>query len=239
MSKTIKTTLLLLAAAILFAGCSNSSGGSKSDPEKETSPSAGSEQNPGGSSGTSTMPAFPKASANTTTNAINLSDGVWHIDSKTSMTTTTKMKVSGVEDSQTEKKTLREHIELKVTGNKVEVIKAIEQTDDEPTVDRTEEMKNVYKTKSDAEDPDLASHNESSQGSMSGMTTGITPTSTTIKKNADGSEYLVNIVLNFSLQDILTASDPEVQKMAAMLAGMGITDMIVDSTTDVIYKKQS
>ena len=60
-----------------------------------------------------------------------------------------------------------------------------------------------------------------------------------VKKNADGSEYLVNIVLNFSLQDILTASDPEVQTMAAMLAGMGITDMIVDSTTDVIYKKQS
>lgn len=192
MKKFVKTTLLLLTAAMFLAGCKNNA------PE-ETGPSA-----------------------NIETDAVNLSDGLWFMDSDTTQT------ISYAGQSQTSK--TQSHMEMEISGNDIEIIKAT-YTADGVTKDVTADMKEAYKTARDAETPDTTAP---SSGLPITIDEDAISTETKIYKNEDETEFRITVAVSFKLSDLFGEGLTPEEK--AELSALG--DMAMDSYSEVNYKKQ-
>ena len=238
MKKLAKISVLFLAAALFFAGCSNSSGGSGGSGGSDNSGDSG---KPG--SGSKSDLVMPNSNASNPAKDVNLKDGLWHMDALSKMTTKTTIPNQGTE---TQVQETRDHIEMRISGDDVTIIKATEvvyidgervtKPEDE---DITEEMKKVYTSKAAAEDPENATHTELPDGGNSGfsmpMNTSAIQPETKIYTNQAGTEYKITVDMKFKLSDIL-ASDPSMA--AAMLALLGGMEMDCDAHSDIVYIKK-
>ncbi len=182
MKKVLKIALLLLAASIFFAGCSNSSGGS----------SGGSGGSKGKTNSSSKMPQF------------DLSDGDWDMD----MTSYQKMTQTGVSTPLRETTSV-DHVELTVAGEDVVVTKATRSVDGSTPVDTTNDWNAMLKDAKDAGNISaISSQAESgSSGSgtgftASGMTTQTIEPTITLDPNNSDTYYKVTVELDYSFADL-------------------------------------
>lgn len=191
MKKFLKTTLLLLIAAMFFAGCQK-----EAEPEPTPEP-----------------------------DKIVLTDGIWHMDSTTSQTMTMNSKETTLESKQ--------HIEMEITGDDVEILKATI-TYNGMEHDATEELKEAIKTKADAENADNLETEQ--PGAVSTLTT--TPPNvtaeTSFEKNEDGTEYKITSHISYVYADFVD------EDAAAMMEYLGY-DINAPVTLDsvCIYKRIS
>ncbi len=179
MKKHLKSTILLLAAALFFAGCSSpSSSGSGSDNGSTTS------DNQSGGASTGTVTDNPGTGGSTTTggeatisaNAVELSDGDWIIETEMEMPD---------DEGNTSKFTVQE--EVTIAGNTVTITKAIVREGNREE-DITEETKTQYSRVSD-----LTNVEKQLKSSSEGMGITLTESDYTIKKNANNTKYVVTI----------------------------------------------
>lgn len=230
MKKVLKISILLMAAALFFAGCSNSSGGDSGDSS-------------GGGSGGSNNKTFaaPKTNANIDATEVDLSDGVWHIDSYSKQIMTMPAAMAAMGGSTSNEPQVSEmlmHIEMTVNGDDVEVTKATQTVKSNGQVveeDITNEMKQAYKDKATAEDPSNsgASDSELAQMGITVDASKINP-QVTCKKDSNNTEFFATVDVNFKLGDVITI-DPSNPNSALF---MMMADMTMKQHTDVLYKKQ-
>ena len=179
MKKHLKSTILLLTAALFFAGCSSpSSSGSGSDNGSTTS------DNQSGGASTGTVTDNPGTGGSTTTggeatistNAIELSDGDWIIETEMEMP-----------DESGKASTMKVYEEVTIAGDTVTINKAIVKEGNNEE-DVTEETKKQYKKTSD-----LVNVNNHMKSTSEGMGITLTESDYTIKKNANNTKYVVTI----------------------------------------------
>lgn len=173
MKKHLKSTILLLAAALFFAGCSSpSSSGSGSDNGSTTSDN----QSGGASTGTVTDNSGTGGEATISANAVELSDGDWIIETEMEMP-----------DESGNASTMKVYEEVTIAGDTVTINKAIVKEGNNEE-DVTEETKKQYKKTSD-----LVNVNNHMKSTSEGMGITLTESDYTIKKNANNTKYVVTI----------------------------------------------
>ncbi len=163
------------------------------------------------------------------TDTIELSDGNWFADTETTNT------ISANGASQTTK--MKQHIEFTISGDEIDITKATFQTNDGTVQDFTEEVKDLYKSASDIEDPISTSLNRAETASAIPINTSTIQPTVKIYKNEDSTEYKIIIQSSIKFSDLLDFSDPTVSSMYAQI---GITgDMTSENKSVTTYKKQN
>ncbi len=156
---------------------------------------------------------------------IVLSDGTWHMDSTTSVTMTM--------NGQEKKEVVKQHVEMEISGDDVEIIKATV-TENGTETDYTNELREAIKTRADAENLDNFETEQAGTGSIPPVQMPNITVETNFEENEDGTEYRITTHISYVYADFV---DPA---MASNMEALGLdihAPIINDS--EIIYRKIS
>ena len=153
-----------------------------------------------------------------------LTDGIWHMDS------TTTQKFSGM--GQTQESKSSSHVEMKVDGDDITIIKAT-QTIDGQEHDITSYMQNQISEKQDA----LDQGQDIDLDDPSGFSMDLSSIDPDVKffKSEDGTEYRVTVDMHINYADLMKDIFGSMMSESQLAQ---YKDINLDSNTEVIYKKQ-
>lgn len=158
---------------------------------------------------------------------IELSDGIWHLDSVGDMT----MYYGEIEEN---KHTIT-HIEMEISGDDVTILEAILTTTYGTEHDFTEQYKTIFTSKKVAEDFTQLSVPSSGNGVPTAQIDNTKLNiESTVEKNEDGTEYHITTKSSYCIADVYN------QEYIDFMESVGYsTTKPVTTSSDIIYKKIS